>query len=732
MGIPRFTSFVDNTFTGWQREEITGNLIIDGYSMCYNLYSFDWSHGGQYPEYQGKVAQFFILMRQCGITPIVVLDGIDYKEEKTHTILRRRSEVIKTIHKYTASIQKRNIEAVVDHILPPLAFSVFITVMIDLKVKFIVADGEGDVCIYQLANAYSCPVLSADSDFLMYKLKGGYIPFNRFHWEASPINAEVFYYRAFCEQFKFKDESIRLIIAAIAGNDFLPGVDSTRFMSHVARKVAMETKGRNRLISVVRYVQLYESLEDFVDQIESMVCLENDEKKQLRENCQEMQKVYDSDDITTLEIMNKKTELLAFNSEALPEWVLKQFREGNFFSTIMEALVVGRSILGIFIDDTTIESCIHASLPIRQFIYGLTGSSLVTEHYREGLEVVGKGIHSSDSINGRPLPSLDRIPTLGVVNREHLLYAILGCDFYPFQSLGNYWKLVMAATMFWCQNTKPSPHVIKALILSFVICSTCPHELRKMHSEFFIPVTFRRSPKWMPPLHAFAQWQAIYLYTMALNQLLMLPLEPVSSARLYDGKLAMFFVLPENEDHLAGMLPIDHQLYADLVGIILPPQFRPHVTKLPPPHTHRKVEKPPRFQNASRGQQVHPGGGGGGGGRGRGGYSTGSDPRSQGRGHSNDTFDQRRSHVGHNRYREPSGRGQAMSQSHASQVTTQSHASHARNQSSGASRGRSKKATVSATVPQSKIVITKPPRFTHANRYATLGGDEEGSEDDSF
>ena len=760
MGIPRLTSFVDNAFTGWQREEVAGNLIIDGYSMCYSLYSFDWSHGGQYPEYRDKVTHFFISLSQSGITPIVVMDGIDYKEEKTATILRRRSEVVKTIHKHTANMQKRNIEAVVDNVLPSLAISVFFLVMTNLKVKFIVADGEGDTWIYQLANAYACPVLSSDSDFLMFKLRAGYIPFNRFHWEASPINAEVFYYRAFCEQFNFKDESVRLLIPAIVGNDFITAVDPLKFTSHIARKVSMETKGLNRLNNVVKYVQLYQSLWDFVSQIDLLLCLENDEKRRLRENCRAAQELYDSEDVTSLEKMANFTDLRAFNSESLPDWVLKQFREGNFSSTFMEALVVGKAMLDVHVDNTAITSCVNASLSIRQFMYGLTGSSLVTEFCRQGLEIVGKGIHSSDSINGHPLPSLDRIPTMSPVIREQLLCSMLGGDFHMLQSLPPCWKLVMAATMFWWQHASPPPHLVKALILSFMVCATCPYETPKMRSEFFIPVAFRRSANWMPPLHMFSQWQSIYGDTMALNQLLMLPLVSMSPAQLYDGKLAMFFALPENGDHLVAMLPINHQLYAELVGTIIPfspfvpvppPQPPRMVAKMPPPP--RRSNQPPRFQNAAakgRGADgdsgwVSRGGGrGGGGGRGRGGEgggrgrgrrrssSSGSDRGGQNQ--PKDSPEQRNLELkDSNRGQETRGRGNNARRAPGSnQVLAQANysggkgARGARGQSRGGSGGGR-----GVGAPRGKVVLSTPPKFAHANRYAALEDEEDFAGSDS-
>ena len=449
--------------------------------------------------------------------------------------------------------------------------------------------------------------------------------------------------------------------------------------------------------------------------------------------------MYDSDETGTLEGMGRKTDLLAFNSEPFPEWVLRQFREGNFMPTFMEALVVGKSFLNLYVDNTALSSCIHASLPIRQYIYGLTGSSLVTEYYREGLEIVGRGVHSFDTVNRRPLPSLERMPSLSMPVREQLLYEMLSADPHLLQALPAQWRLAMAATLFWSQQVRPSTHLIKALVLGFVVCSSCPHELPKMRSEFFIPDTFRRSPKWMPPLHAFAQWQAVYSDAMALNQLLMLPLEPLSPARLYDGKLAMFFALPENGDHLVAMLPVDHQLYVELVSTIVPCSFASVFSTSPPSHppprgakfpsSHRK---PPRFQNS---RQSHTGdGGGGGGGRGRG------HPRGRGHhgggGQPND-FEQRRrrrssggsSSDGGGRTSEPRRAGPASGAGGGGQTMPAKTGS---NQVS--TRGKSKLAPAVArgsAVPPAKVVISKPPKFTHANRYAFLEGEGSESDDDS-
>ena len=219
MGIPKLTSFVDRYFVGWKRENITGRLVIDGFGLCYDLYSFDWCQGGQYPQFHDSIVEYFESLRLSRIEPIVVYDGVDYKQEKVKTTMRRRKEAVeRTTNLISKPVLRGNI------ILPLLAIETFQYTLSGIHVKQIVVDGEADIIIAQLANFYACPVLSKDSDFYMYSLRGGFIPMDMFHWNCKPIVAEVYHVQAFIDQFELRHESVRLIIPAIAGNDFLPTI----------------------------------------------------------------------------------------------------------------------------------------------------------------------------------------------------------------------------------------------------------------------------------------------------------------------------------------------------------------------------------------------------------------------------------------------------------------------------------------------------------------------------
>ena len=684
----------------------------------------------------------FISMGQSGITPIVVMDGVDYKEEKVETVTKRRNNAVKTIHKHTCSNQRRKREVLVDGVLPPLTLKVFFMVMQELKVNFIVADGEGDKTIYELANMYSCPVLSRDSDFLMYKLKGGYIPLNRFHWEAMPITAEVYYYHAFCTQMKFNDPDVRLLVPAIAGNDFLEGIDSEAFMSHMGRQV--QSKGHhNKLSTVVKYIGRFESLDDFMEQLQAIPCLTEQEKDILLENCTKVQS-YDSEKTTSLERISKVTELRAFNSEEFPEWILRQFRFGNLHC--MEPLVLGKYMHEIFIDDTNASSCCHSSSLIRQYMYGLTGYSLVTEYCRDGLQLVAKGVHASTTISGHVLPPLSQIPALSPSERENLLYSILGCSDDPqLLNLPENWKLAMAATKFWVLHGSPDTHQVKALVLNFVVYATCPSEVPNMYKQFEIPMEHIRSNKWMPALHAFSQWQSVYGDAINLNQLLVAPVTAVSPAHLYDGRLVMFFAYPENDNSLlASTLPVDHSLYEELLDVVLP---KAPVSCHPPSRRssgggsgksgNRTGDQPPRFRGVVpplRGGALRRGRGRAGGSR----HVLQGEDRLNDVGHPTKEVNSKSRGSGGGgggkRGHARGGRGSGGSRGASStngwnegsrMGTREGPKSHSKPQPS------SKSVALRSAAARARVVVSEQPKFTHKNRFSALVADESTTSEES-
>ena len=224
-------------FTGWKEEVIKGCLVIDGDALSYHLYNdFDWLHGGEYLEYREHAIKFFRALQSSGIEPIVVFDGIDYTRRKRDTIANRYHDKAKALifqYHLEAQCQQPSSQEPAQSkptqhrkvILPLYTKIVLSDVLSELSIKYVVVDGDADEDTAKVANFHSCHVLSNDSDFYMYSLKRGFIRMNGFDWSTKPIKADVYYMKAMLDQFKLRDESLRFIIPAVLGNDFLSAIE---------------------------------------------------------------------------------------------------------------------------------------------------------------------------------------------------------------------------------------------------------------------------------------------------------------------------------------------------------------------------------------------------------------------------------------------------------------------------------------------------------------------------
>ena len=191
MGIPDLTSFVEDK-RAWQCVLISSikRLVIDGSNLCHKLYyqnGLEWTLGGDYPGFYKTVRTFFAKLQGLGIDFDVILDGIDYNNEKTGTVRQRREETYKQIRQHQRG---RTVSKQFEGVLPLLAKLVFMDALQDANVPFHVVDGEADPEIVAVANFHGCPVLAGDSDFYIFNIKGGYIKLQHFFEALKKIEIE--------------------------------------------------------------------------------------------------------------------------------------------------------------------------------------------------------------------------------------------------------------------------------------------------------------------------------------------------------------------------------------------------------------------------------------------------------------------------------------------------------------------------------------------------------------
>lgn len=558
MGIHRLTGFVDQHFTGWQRKELRGRLVIDGYNIRHHLNKCDWSHGGQFRKYRDHVLGFYEDLQRSGVEPIVVLDGIDYSGKKWPTIIKRENDRIRQIHKELTQ-PDRKAYICSQGIFPALGSEVYVQALVDLGVEFVVVDGEADDSLVEIANYYGCPVMSSDSDMYIYNVEGGLVRLDRMTIRSNCVTADVYHYRAFCEQFRFQDVSVRLIIPALVGNDFwTTNVENDDFQLLLEEELGPPYFGDHILLQCVEFASLFGSLESFVAEISNFPYLSGGRRIKLEENCQQSTKIYNSHKRYRVSDILDKTELYTPGGDTLPLWALRNYRRADLSKHSASALVLERFAHHTFIDDTTKESAVIISLPIRRCIYGILGRDCVMEYYRVEQKLLDEEVRACLSYKGHLLPSLCDMPKLGASERETILYSILGCDEGVFRALDGHWKLVLASTVFWCKTAQPPLHVVKSLLLCFLICSG---HSAPLHRQFTATREFRNSPQWMPNLHWFAQWQCCYKDAISLDKVLMLPIPVTCPSQLYDGMLVMYFTTSQDLDRLMRYLHVDIRFF---------------------------------------------------------------------------------------------------------------------------------------------------------------------------
>lgn len=563
MGIPGLKSYINEFFTGWQQKKLRGHLVVDGNNVRHYL-EFEWSHGGQFNEFYEATVRFYQLLLDCGIIPIVVLDGIDHSGEKWDTIVSRICGQSRRVHDYMSSSYKKD-EMRGMGIFPPLGMDVSIQALDYLGITVVTADGDADDVTVEIANYYNCPVLSNDSDFFLYRLNAGYILFDRHYIDRSNkiFHADVYYFKIFCKQF-FRLENVRLLVPALVGNDCMIAVTKNQdYRKVIDDLVDLKHVKCHFIRKVMRYLHLFYSMESFMKKIALFHWLSDSEKDELRKNCKRSKDCYDSEKTLGPEHLLETSTIC---EKILPPWFIKSYRRGHISKFLISVIILKRYLFGIAVDDTMRECSSHVSQQIRKYIYGIIGHDTIKELFRARGDIQSEYVDALTHIAGRLIPSLAEMSSLSNEERKSCLYLVLSCQDYSFEEVEDGLKLALAATIFWSAAAQPSKKLIKSLLFCFVVCFRNSDVLR---STFRNSESFKRDHEWTENLHSFSQWQSCYKDALRLNQILMCPLAPASPAFLFDGKLVMHLAEGTNLDKAVGSLHVDISFYHKLHRIVI-------------------------------------------------------------------------------------------------------------------------------------------------------------------
>lgn len=608
MGIPGLTTFIDNNLHLLERFELhDSKLIIDGnnlYHLLFYDHRIDYIHGGDYDKFANHTRRFFLMLKECNIKPYVIFDGgYDIDEKKLRTALER-------------SRQRCHLAGFISHggkgkVMPILAYEAFRCTLLDLGIPHCVCDFEADDQIAVLANEFNAPVLSFDSDFYIFDLTAGYIPFDGVNFvsvesenkEYKYLPCCIYYSKNLAKHFPDLGKSVLPFIATLLGNDFVDHWVFQDFYQRLSTPKKCTFKfdipiAHTKMRSLFHWLESVNSLENGIEKV--LLCF-NDEKRVKVEQVMKMSlKAYSSTEQYSrvnlrllLEGSSKEIEEQCCKCDSpLPVWFRCSFWKGEIAQFCQNVVMLQRVILNCQVEDMKASSATNCCQNIRNVIYGILTSrneqgkeanssvpdtlmpDYVTEYTREIKNIRKFKVEPTFKLpTFGVIPCLADIPAMGKNERLSLLFAALDLSSSRILEFPQELQITMAVLIYWIRESDPGVSVnqVRALItciiametsrcqeqttlknpgsetseLEKVINKSSPGQVEKFLQnlrKYFSKVEHSKKHKVdVRIIHGFSQFQACYLYTMILNQILQKPLLSPNPASIFNGTFLYSF-----------------------------------------------------------------------------------------------------------------------------------------------------------------------------------------------
>uniref|UniRef100_A0A3B4EEN6 Asteroid homolog 1a n=1 Tax=Pygocentrus nattereri TaxID=42514 RepID=A0A3B4EEN6_PYGNA len=547
MGVQRLKRYIEGNNDVLKRRYFRkSKLIIDGSNLYYSLYfSFplDQVHGGEYEGFEKVVSRFFANLRICKIEPYVVLDGGDDISDKKFDTLKQRTQ--DRIKRADALSKGRRGE-----VLPILIKNVFKQVLRKLKVPLIQCVAEADWEAAALANEWNCPVLSNDSDFFIFDIKGGFLPLSDFNWkkvesmeQSNKKYIVVSWYSVsnLCSTFNCMNKHLLPIFATILGNDYAH-LDKTLFPNWT--KFSLIPGVNCKIDGLLRWLSCHKGPKDAIKALLSMITNPRDSvtvRKVLKEGLQEYRLTPSS--IAQFFKRGEPQSNLPRPLQSLPEWFLKALGEGKLNSILLDVLTLHRVTLNFSVQDFSLHSNNLTSRPIRQVIYGLMVQAAAEEEQYKVEEYDRQGLMLTSS----KVPAIStnlQLDTLWEMPQNLRLEVFLDalCVSQALEELlvpANL-QLAVYVTCYWLKHAQPEPRpeFFWALLVGLVYGELSrdpltekevPKRLKNLKSRE------KESSLDLQAAHAYSQWQGSLRDSICLSQLLNNPVPEPEYAWLYSG-----------------------------------------------------------------------------------------------------------------------------------------------------------------------------------------------------
>lgn len=403
MGVRRLKSYIENK-TGILTDLHfrDSRLIIDGCNVYKTLYiknDPDQKHGGDYDAFEDLITTFFTNLKDCDIRPYVVLDGGGHHtDKKFETTLNRDQDKGKTANELSLGNK--------GECFPLLIKNVFMQTLNKLQVPLVQCIDEADLEIAALAKQWNCPVLSNDSDFYIFDLKEGILPFEHFLWKEAVLNKKgnekyisTKHYKVerLCASFNNMNKFLLPVFACLLGNDYTHQLNINRWERH--------SNGAGKFARIDGLLSWLSESQSQNQAIHRVLELLRDRKKkdEVHKELLEGVKEYEITGGSLAQFFDSKTPTPCTSLlQALPEWTVKHLNEGKMGSFLINIMELKRIKMLPQVEDFKRPSSNDTSRPIRQVLYGLillgeqqtANKCYVTEFDREGLYLASSKVEA--------------------------------------------------------------------------------------------------------------------------------------------------------------------------------------------------------------------------------------------------------------------------------------------------------------------------------------------------
>lgn len=263
MGVRGLSSYVsDKGDIYFKKYQLQSQIvIIDGFCLASNLYNcstnMNPAFGGDYDKYSHNIVLFFNTLSKCNVKPVVICDG-GYERKKIRTVIERTSDKIYSLQRVTPLSPKLNC-------FPLMLRHVFKETLLSLKVTVLQSDFEADQDIAALANKLDVPVITNDSDFIIFDVS--YIPISSISFDSCEVKGGQCYIP--CKIFH-KDNSLDglpksmlPLLATLLGNDYIKPSVFRGFYNRLKMDKHLSKPSQKRVKAVLKWLK-EENLESAV------------------------------------------------------------------------------------------------------------------------------------------------------------------------------------------------------------------------------------------------------------------------------------------------------------------------------------------------------------------------------------------------------------------------------------------------------------------------------------